>query len=357
MTEKVAFFYCTGTVSTTGEYADASGFDYVKPGTSLIDQYVIPGLNGMTALSNGGPSYDPFPMLLDPEIFEPRKKIAYRASSAGLVGNLFDGTLEIRTMGQSIQDGIDKVVAEIIGLPKGQRFCLGGYSQGAAVMSGVALLGLAPGTTGVLYPYRDQFLGATLFGNPRRATDYRGSVGGTWSGAFDIPGSTTGGHGSFPASGPYGRLTANQCDPLKWIEFAHEIEAITAVGDSPLGLAWTAGNNVFLGTPTAAEWLAYLATAPLIAGSALLFQATAGTVANVYDAVGKPFRVGGGGHVTYPLMPPPGNPDNGLTSYQIAIKFLTAKAMEYAVAPIVLPTTPTTTSSAGWSTTLLPPAA
>ena len=355
MTNKVAFFYCTGTVSTTAEFADASGFDYTKPGTSLADSYVIPGLNGITALWNGGPSYDPFPMLLDPEIFEPRKKIAYKASSAGFTGNLFDGTLEVRTMGQSIQDGIDKVVYEITHLPNGQKFMLGGYSQGAAVMSGVYLLGLQPGTTGVLESYRNQFLGFTGFGNPRRQTDYRGSVGGTWSGCFDIPGSTTGGHGSFPATGPYGRLT--NCEPSKWIEFAHETEAITAVGDSALGLAWTAGNNVFLGTPTAADWLAYLVTAPLIVGSALIFNATAGTVAGVYDAVGKPFRVGGGGHVTYPLMPPPGNPDNGLTSYQIAIKFLTAKANEYAVAPIVLPTQPTAPSSAGWSTTLIPPAA
>lgn len=354
MTNKVAFFYCTGTVSTTAEFAAASGFDYNLPGVGSEDFSVISGLNGMTALWNGAPSYDPFPMLLDPDIFEPRKKVAYKASSTGFTG--FWLNPELRTMGQSIEDGMTNVINEITSLPAGQKFCLGGYSQGAAVMSGVYLQGLKPGTTGVLESYRDRFLGYTGFGNPRRATNYRGSVGGTWSGAWDIPGSTTGGHGSFPTTGPYARLT--DPEPLKWIDFANEGEVITATGDSPTGLAWVAGNNVFLGTATAVDWLAYLATAP-----AILLAAKAaddfgkGVIPNVYDAVGKLVAISGMGHVTYPLMPPPGDPDNGLTSYQIAIKFLTAKAKEYATSPIVLPSTPTTPTTAGWSTTLIPPAA
>jgi len=351
---KVAFFYCTGTVSTTAEFADASGFGYATPGTGTEDFSVVPGLNGVTALWSGSPSYDPFPMLLDPNIFEPRKKIAYKASSTGFTGSWLNP--ELRTMGQSIEDGMAKVIAEITALPAGQKFCLGGFSQGAAVMSGVYLQGLKPGTTGALESYRDRFLGYTGFGNPRRANNYRGSVGGTWSGGFDIAGSSTGGHGSFPAAGAYARLT--DPEPLKWIDFAHEGDVITAVGDSATGLGWVAGNNVFLGTATAADWLTYLATAPAI----LLAVKAAGDFANgivpnVYDAVGKLFKCSGMGHVTYPLMPPPGNPDNGLTSYQIAIKFLTAKAMEYATAPILLPATPTTKTTAGWSTTLVPPAA
>ena len=57
------------------------------------------------------------------------------------------------------------------------------------------------------------------------------------------------------------------------------------------------------------------------------------------------------------LLVPEGDPDNGLTSYQIALKFLTAKANEYAVAPILLPSEPSSISGAGWSTALIPPAA
>ena len=76
------------------------------------------------------------------------------------------------------------------------------------------------------------------------------------------------------------------------------------------------------------------------------------------DAAGTVFSwLGGNGHTTYPFVPPFGDPDNGLTAYQIALKFLTAKANEYATAPILLPSTPTSTTSAGWSTTLVPPAA
>lgn len=351
---KVAFFYCCGTVSTTADFSDASGLEYNQPGTGSEDFSVISGLNGLTALWNGAPTYDPFPMLLDPEIFEPRKKIAYKASSTGFTGYFLNP--ELRTMGQSIEDGITKVVAEITSLPAGQKFMLGGFSQGAAVMSGCYQLGLKPGTTGVLESYRDRFLGYTGFGNPRRQVNYRGSVGGTWSGAFDIPGSSTGGHGSFPSTGPYARLT--NCEPLKWIDFANEDDIITSVGDSAQGQGWVAGNNVFLGTATATDWLTYLASLPVIAAAVTASMSFAnGVVPNVYDAVGNLIAISGMGHVTYPLVPPPGNPDNNLTSYQIAIKFLTAKANEYAVAPIVLPSLPSAPSSAGWSTTLVPPAA
>ena len=76
------------------------------------------------------------------------------------------------------------------------------------------------------------------------------------------------------------------------------------------------------------------------------------------DGAGTAFDwLGGNGHTAYPFMPPEGDPDNGLTSYQIALKFLTAKANEYAVAPILLPSEPSSISGAGWSTALIPPAA
>ena len=71
------------------------------------------------------------------------------------------------------------------------------------------------------------------------------------------------------------------------------------------------------------------------------------------DAAGKTFTwLKGLGHTAYPFMPPVGNPDGNLTSYQIALKFLTEKANESAVAPVVVP--PTTTAGAATNSSTAP---
>ena len=334
MTDKVKFYYCVGTSYATAEIGKASDLDVPEPGPG--EGFLVAGLNGQTRSWGGGPPGDPFTGLLDPNIFE-SKKVFYPAAGIG--------------MGASIDTGIANVTNLIKTThSKGQKWMIGGYSQGAAVMSGV-MLKTKSGQE--LEDFSSTFLGGVTFGNPRRATNYRGSVGGTWSGAFDILNSTTGGHGSFPTTGPYRRLTAEECDPLKWIEFAHPTDIITSVGDSPQGLAWTAGNNIFLETATQLDWLAYLASGVASVPLTLLTIAFGIGSLEFVDAAGKNCTLGGLGHVAYPFLPPVGNPDGNLTAYQIAIKWLTSKANESAVAPIVVP--PTTT--AGWSTTLLPPAA
>lgn len=334
----IKFYYCVGTSYLNAEMAKASDLDYTPPSSG--NSALVAGLRGITARWGGGPPADPFPSFLDTNAFEV-KKVFYPASTLG--------------MGDSIQTGIDNVVAEVIDLPAGQKWAIGGFSQGAAVMSGVML---ATKTGGALASKASDWLGGICFGNPRRAAGYRGSVGGTWSGAFDVPNSTTGGHGSFPTTGPYRRLTAAECDPLKWIEFAYPNDVFASVGDSAQGLAWTAGNDIFLGTADALEWAAYLALSiPIAAASAATLLFANGKMP-LLDALGNTFNwLGGMGHVAYPFLPPIGNPDGNLTAYQIAIKFLESLAREISTAPILLPSQPTTTASAGWSTTLVPPAA
>jgi hypothetical protein len=194
-----------------------------------------------------------------------------------------------------------------------------------------------------------------MYGNPRRQVNYRGSVGGTWSGAFDVPNSTTGGHGSFPTTGPYARLSS--CESSRWIEFTAPNDIFSSVGDSSLGQNWVAGNNIFLGSANLQQWATYLLTSVGIAIDSVQAITIGNTAQTLTDAAGTVFSwLGGNGHVVYPFVPPVGNPDNGLTSFQIGLKFLTAKANEYAVAPILLPSTPSSTTGAGWSTTLVTPA-
>lgn len=329
----IAFFYCVGSTYLIADMAKASDLIYTEPGPA--DNNVVAGLKGMTRLWGGGPPADPFPGLLDPSIFSPATKVFYPAAMLG--------------MGNSIDTGFANVVNLVSKLPKGQKWAVGGYSQGAAVMSSV-MLATKPG--GALESKAADFLGGVTFGNPRRALNYRGSVGGTWSGAFDVPGSTTGGHGSFPTTGPYRRLTTADCDPLKWIEFTHPEDIFSSVGDSIQGLGWTAANDVFLGTADLAEWIAYISTGIGVAGSAIMTILYGLSNTTFTDAIGKLRTMGGLGHVLYPYVAPIGNPSGTDTHYQIALKWLTDRANESAVAPILMP--PTTT--AGWSTTLVPPA-
>lgn len=327
---KIKFFYLHGTDPLLRQVATILGEVFQQPRLGLI---TIAGLNGVTATwQDGFPKNDCFTNLLDPTIFD-AVKVNYPALGF--------------PMGVSLGIGIGNLQNAITSLPKGQKFMIGGYSQGAAAASSVELM-LRPG--GSMHADRGaDYLGGVCFGNPRRQLNYRGEVGGTWSGAWDIPGSDTGGHGSFPTTGPYARLTG--CDPTRWVEFTEVDDIFSSVGDSQRGLNWVAGNGAFL-----ANSLADVLTA--IGGLVDISAAfdLAGVSATVTDAIGKVFPALGNGHGAYPFNPPPGDPDSGLTSYQIAIKWLLSKAAEVAVAPILLPSQPTTTANAGWSSTLVPPA-
>lgn len=370
MADKVAAFYCHGTAYLLNLFEVGFSIDLslkIKWGNQpTVDNgtfATVAGINGRTALTDNSPQGDPFPALLDPDIFEVFKP-GYRAMAY--------------PMGLSIGEGVANTIAMINNLTPGRPFVLGGWSQGAAVAAGVYLSGLKPGTTGPLESRRSSFLGYTGFGSPRRALNHRGEVGGTWSGAWDVPGSNTGGHGSFPATGPHKRLS--DCEG-KWVEFVNPGDMFSAVGNTTLGAGWTAANEIFLSLP-----LSLIVGSLITSGAAgaigldgSMFDGTVaafglGAATNIIDAAGNAFSPPGGGHVMYSFLPPPDNSGNypsipevrdgvtyhkplGDTAFQTALKFLTSKANEYAVSPSVLPTTPTSTSTAGWTTTLIPPAA
>ena len=334
MTNKIAFFYLHGTDPLLAQVAAVVGSVFQQARTGLL---TVPGLNGATATwLDGAPRNDCFPNLLDPNIFE-AKKVGYPALGIPMQVSLGIGVTNLRNA--------------VAALPSGQRWMVGGYSQGAAVASQI-LRDTAPG--GVLASRAGTFLGGTVFGNPRRpGGNYRGEVGGTWSGAWDNPGSSTGGHGSFPTTGTYSRLTNAECDPTKWIEFAEIDDIFSSTGDTPKGINWTEGNAAFI------DLLNIPAIIAALDGFADVQEAfTVGNAVTAFtDFVGKAFSIGGSGHAAYPWRPPPGDPAGGMTSYQIAASWLTGKANAYAVGADVLPATPTSTSTAGWTTTLIPPAA
>lgn len=335
---KVAFFHCCGTADMVDWFGQGISLPTISTGAK-INTATVAGLNGKTAIWGGSPREDPFPSLLDPEIFDARK-IPYAAA--------------MFPMSTSVIEGATNLINAINALPAGQPWALGGYSQGAVVCSHALLQGVQAGTTGALESRRSSFLGGVMFGNPRRQVNFRGEVGGTWSGAFDDNG-TAGGHGSFPATGTFRRLT--NCDATKWIEFAAPNDIFTSCGDTNWGANWQAACDVFTGAASG-QFLNYLPNVLNILGDVGRTFDLGNFAKTMTDAAGVVFSwLGGNGHTAYPFEPPVGNPDGTLTSYQIALKWLTAQAQQYVTAPILLPTTPTTTTTAGWSTTLVAPAA
>ena len=426
MTTKVAFLYCTGTAYTFSAFNNAiqgvsvaSGASFwgngttINPGKAPVSTYAS-GLNGQVYPWDGEVFNDPFPFMLDPNVWEPQRVAYADASLTFLVGGRLLGG-----MGTSINDGVSKVIARINALPPGQPFAIGGYSQGAAVMSTI----YNELRTGSLTSRFPSFLGGVCFGNPRRQVNHRGEIGGSWSGAWDVPGSNTGGHGSFPATGPWARLSG--CDPTKWIEFAAPDDIITSTGDSPTGTLWTRGNDALLNLIQ--SQYAFPAVIEFITGGVLgilppVFRdvveslvpewndftdainaafTLAGRVNFFKDALNGIVAQPGAGHVIYPVLPPPNSDGStpsiaeqittvyttagstvkngsarsragqrppsatqdvtvtqtylspvGDTCYQLALKWLENKAKTYATAPIVMPST----GAVGWSTSMIPPA-
>lgn len=369
---KVSFFYANGTAYLVNLVE--AGFSINNAGIVRIGDKVLnpvsskgtaslAGLNGQTVAWNGAPDNDPFPLLLDSNTWSVTK-IKYPASALGI--------------GPSVDTGIAQTLSLIKALRPGTPFALGGYSQGAAVMSGV--YNEIKSSTGQLYSRRNDFLGGVMFGNPRRQINFRGEIGGTWSGYWDDPNrgtvnaATTGGRGSFPATGPYARLTGS--DATKWIEFTAPDDIFSSVGVTTTGTNWTLGNEVLLGK--AKQDIAGKFLTSLLAG-ALGFTnpvwtsltkgfALGGVENNFLDAGSNTFTLAGAGHVTYPFLGPVNNAGafsvttstkdgktylkpTGDTCYQLALKWLEAKAKAWATAPIAISST-----SAGWSTTLKPPA-
>jgi len=321
----------------------------------------VPGLNGFSLPWDNFPGRDPFPRLLDDNIWD-AVFVNYPANQIA--------------MGNSIDDGVTEIKRHLDDMPVGTPWALAGFSQGAGVCSSI----LVEAQSGSLTAHYPSFLGGVMFGNPRRKQDYRGPVGGTWSGAWDVPGSTTGGGGSFPDSGPWARLTN---PPDTWVEFAAPLDIFTSTGTSAIGSAWRQANDIFLNIfqPNVAAALLNL---PTVADAVIQAMFDVGQVENlIVDALGLPWRIGGNGHTIYPYLPPPAA--NGViptttitvngetyrapvgdTCYQIALKYLNTLAGEWSTTPIVVPepapiepawsptlTVASTVQTAAWSTTLV----
>lgn len=407
---KVNFFYANGTsyllnLLDVGLSIDIGlrvrvGDTLLNPATSASTS-TIAGLNGKTYEWDCDPKSDPFPFMLNSDVWNP-VRISYPADF---------------TISGSIDVGVTRTINLIKDMAPGAPFALGGYSQGAAVMSEVYKQIKDP--AGELYSRRNDFLGGVCFGNPERQIDFRGEVGGTWSGYWNDPNkgtanaATSGGGGCFPSTGKYSLLT--NCDPTKWIEFVAPDEIVNSTGrtQNDNGIGWVNAATALMQQPLALVAGSLLTEAILTGVFGFLglgfreFNAIQAAVANAgmnffVDAAGKFFEVGGKGHTAYGFLPPPdanGNmastvisttkqiattspgvtgvsggvggvktvggampsytsvttnhyKANGLTSYQVALQWLESKAAAYATAPIIIPST----GVVGWSTTLTPPA-
>lgn len=377
---RAAFYYANGTsyvlnILELGFSID--NMNVVRIGNKVLNPVssrgtgYLPGLNGKTYAFDGNPLNDPFPYMLDPNVWD-ATRISYPASLLGI--------------GPSVTHGVEQTVALIKKLPAGKPFALGGYSQGAAVMSGVYNEIKSP--TGRLYSRRNDFLGGVAFGNPRRQLNYRGdpAISGTWSGTWDAPHpqgyrwyldptpNVTGGHGSFPSTGTWARLSG--CDPTKWQEFTAPGDIFSSCGDTLTGSNWSIGNSLLLDLVRSQYFGAFLtqAAATLVGISSTMLTAiqtafTLGAVENNFkDGTGQKFSVGGLGHTSYPFLPPPRAngtipvttevvdgktyflPD-GQSCFQIALAWLEAKAQAWSPSPILLPSTPVISTRAvrGWS--------
>lgn len=321
----------------------------------------ILGVNGRNASWTLEPAGDPFPTMLDPDLWEKRVIIPYPAAFAGI--------------GQSINYGRDRIIEQVLKLKPGQGWALGGYSQGAAVCASVWMSGVKPGTSGPLESRAADFLGYVGFGSPRRQINHRGAAGefGTWSGSWYDQDVHTGCGGSFPDDGPWARLSG--C-PDEWVEFTAPKDVFSSHGSSTVEQNWTAAQDILLGSIRPDEFLTLITAGGLkpvldTVGEILGGGGYGATEMNYFiDGAGVKFPFPGGGHVTYPVLPPPDvdgviptvtetvdgityRGPAGKTCYQLAIEFMDNLARPFQVAPIVLPPS----AAGGWSTTLVPPAA
>lgn len=325
---KPHFFYCTGTAFIVNLFE----LNLFSTQPDPVPR-TIAGLNGKTVNWDGLVVNDPFPALLNSDAWTV-KKIGYPAAAFPAIDPLW--VLGNPTVG-SVNTGINRLWEAIHALPQGTPYVLGGYSQGALVSS-LTLKALRDNNSAKLSDLK----GAVMFGNPAREINktfpaFGDYPGGLYSGGWDAPGSTTGGHGIFPSQ--Y-RLTNT---PSTWFEFIGGRESLA----DPI-TAVTSGTSVGTLVVEAAGALLSLNVGALL--NTLLSTPRRNAVVAMSE-------YGFAGHSAYGVEPPIGYAQDAPTSYQIALEYVGSIAATLATAPILLPTTPTTTANAGWSTTLVPPAA
>lgn len=293
------FYYANGTAVI------ANFFGFVIGPIGGGGSFHVQGVNGEFYEWDGAVATDPFPQLLDSTLWQ-WKRVPYPASALDI--------------GTSIKQGVDWVVNDLLTNTSGP-FALGGYSQGAAVMSKV----YDECRQGRLVDRRADLRAVVNFGSPMREAGktFKGSSG--YAGAFDIPNSTTGSHGCFPV-----RLQ-NTEDFV--YEFVMPSEVITGVGDSNAGKLFVSAAGKLLANDLIGALLDVLSNASGVFGLggvtvANLVAAAASTTTLTDPYTLNSFTLDGGGHVLYPFKPPPNAdgsiPSSGDTCYQIAAKYLNA---------------------------------
>ena len=314
------------------------GFPQIPIVAAGTDLFTVAGLNGTVVTTNGFVDNDPFPALLDPNIWFSRK-VPYPAAAF--------------PPASSLTSGVNKVIDAINAIPPGVKFALGGYSQGAVVMGTVASRGLFPGTSGVLSGRQGDFLGGVTFGDPIRPVDHVGANGafGTYSGTWTSltrPGvvQRTGGGGCFPADGPFPRLSSA---PENWLSLSAQFDPFTTNPPAGSGLDINRLLTLFLGSSSGAGYISAVLSAVGIVGSVLDMLSAATRGVSVRDAAGKSFTSVGHGSYAYSI-----NESTGLTYYQCGVQHLNNLLAPFLNSPSLLPSNPTGTSTrtAGWTTQL-----
>lgn len=310
----------------------------------------VKGLDGETFYWDTLIPNDPFPQLLSNELWD-FERVPYPA--------------QLLFMGPSIEIGVEWVINRILATPVGTPFALGGYSQGAAVMSRV----YNECRQGRLASRRADLRAVVTFGNPMREVNHTWPQSSGYSGASDIEGSTRDGHGTFPAAADipttdqYVRRFARlqNTEDLVW-DFTMPAEVISGIGSSdegkllqawtlaglyenPIGALATTGQALGLWNEIGTQQIVG-AVQDLVTGAVKLRDAVTGVL----------YPQSGGGHVMYGFYPPPNSdgsiPESGDTCYQLAARYLnTVGARIYDEQnPIVA--APTSRAALSWFTSL-----
>ncbi len=280
---RVSFYYATGSQYVV----NLLGFD-LFPIDSGPTRWVpgTPDIQGGGTYWNGKLNSDPFPDLLDPTIFRTER---------------IDFSNTRWPMASSLREGVRATIERIESNPG--PFCLGGHSEGAAVMSEV----LKEIMGGSLIHRKPDFLGGVTFGNPYRETDHTWP-GATWSGSWDVEYSTTGGHGCFP---PRFRL---EDTPSNWWDFVNDNDMATNTGDAIGGLGQEAIVEFMSANYSGGSIIRFIRE--------LISQGGTQDNTELQEGIQGLREHNNEGHFAYPFEPPPGDPENGLTSYQIALNYL-----------------------------------
>ena len=276
---KPTFLYATG----TAYLFDVFGKGIIQIGGGA--RINVPGLDGQVFSFDGAPANDPFYKMVDQSLWT-TKRIEFANAAF--------------PMNQSIAEGVRRTINMINDTPG--AFALGGYSQGASVVSKV----YDEIRFGSLKHRKADLLAGVTFGNPSR------EVGHLWPGANPVGGWDA--PNNFNTGGCLLQARLKNTEPFWW-DFSNENEIVSTVADSVEGNKWVALLGMFFDGFDGKDMAAFI-TANL---STLPWDLFGEVVSALQNIVGE---VGSAGHVAYPIEPPPGDPKNGKTSYQIALQYL-----------------------------------